>query len=1021
MKSWGTTVLAFLSTLGLSAAVVTPKATDEALVNPGMGFVHYHYSNRLWAYGSQQEPGDTLDWFPGASVIYFRLNWSTLEPEEGVFRWDVIDSYAQPWIAKGKQIAIRVMCCENRYRYSTPEWVRKAGAKGVEYACRPNDAGDWPESGEKLWEPDYTDPVFLAKLEDFLKAFARRYDGDRSVAFVDIGSFGMWGEGHTGYSSQLSFEKTLVAVKTHMDLWRRCLPNTYLVISDDVAMDNECKTDAPAMKYARKLGIGFRDDSIMCNYPPESWFHAGWAQEFAKEMPVVIETGHYNLLDDGRRWTEELFVKSAIDNRASYMSIHGWPEKFLKLNRRAIERINRILGYRLELRRVEYPETVRLGEPVTIVSDWANVGVAPCYRGATLCWTLLDARGAVVWTVTDEKSNARALPPRVEGPDSPVRFSSICHFGLTDTIPVINDGVLVRAKKELPGAFDDLKVPTLKPGSYTLAVSFGTPQGMPEIALPLEGGKGRRYAVGSIAVVGPSAHPVAARVPVGCDPAVMSGKYWALWNDAEQRRIDADIEANRKADATVGVAAPDGAEVRVEQLTHAFRFGAQGFAVGRLKTAELNRRYEENFARLFNQVTISFYWRGFETSPGDCHFDTRSGDREEAFTSGEREKMDPHVRYLASPSRSTDQYLDFAKRHGMVVHGHPLVWGTYGWMIPFWLYDEYCPENEKAFLQLPRKDPNDITRLFAEWDWYNAYKERIKELFERYSEEEIAAKCPVYLANMKRLWAERVARILDYCGDRVDSWDVVNESSGEFEKYGSGRSGKPMFKSNYGLMPADYPLDAFLTAMRHVSAHPKLAINDNQRWETYRRQVDDLVAHGARVDMVGVQYHIFQNEKFLQLVAGEKIGWPYCSTPADFRGIFDTMGGSGRPVNLSEITIPSPGGTSKAKMQQAIAAVNFYRLWFSHPKACGITWWHTLDGADKSGGSENGWAGLMDAEANPKPVYGALYDLIHRQWKTSLTARAVGGKVSFRGFRGHYRLTWKDASGQVVSSETEVE
>jgi len=494
-------VLSVLPAVALTASgvVVTPQATDEALVNPGMGFVHYQFSNRLWAYGSLQEPGDTLDWFPGASVIYMRVNWSTLEPAEGVYRWDVLDTYAQPWIAKGKKVAFRIMCCENRYRYSTPEWVRKAGAKGVEYQCRPNEKGDWPASKEMLWEPDYVDPVFLAKLEHFARAFARRYDGDPSVAFVDIGSFGMWGEGHTYFSSRLSPEATLKAVKIHMDLWRKALPKTYLVISDDVACDNACKTDAPAMKYARKLGIGFRDDSIMCDFPPESWYHAAWAQKFAETTPVVIETGHYNLLGDGR-WTEDLFVKSAIDNRASYMSIHGWPEKFLRENRRAIERINRILGYRLELRRVEYPDVVKVGEPVTVASEWVNVGVAKCYAGATLCWTLLDGAGTVVWTVTDENSNAAALPPKVEGPDRPVRFTSTCSFGFDDMIPVVNDGVLVRAKKELPGRFDDLKVPTLKPGQYTLAVSFGTPQGTPTLALPLEGGLGRRYPVGKVTV-----------------------------------------------------------------------------------------------------------------------------------------------------------------------------------------------------------------------------------------------------------------------------------------------------------------------------------------------------------------------------------------------------------------------------------------------------------------------------------------------------------------------------------------
>ena len=31
-----------------------PEATDEALINPGMGLYYYQYSNRLWAYGSQE-------------------------------------------------------------------------------------------------------------------------------------------------------------------------------------------------------------------------------------------------------------------------------------------------------------------------------------------------------------------------------------------------------------------------------------------------------------------------------------------------------------------------------------------------------------------------------------------------------------------------------------------------------------------------------------------------------------------------------------------------------------------------------------------------------------------------------------------------------------------------------------------------------------------------------------------------------------------------------------------------------
>jgi hypothetical protein len=58
---------------GDDLSVIQPVATKEALINPGMGWVHFHYSNRLWAYGGQQPPGDTLDWFPGCSTIYFRI------------------------------------------------------------------------------------------------------------------------------------------------------------------------------------------------------------------------------------------------------------------------------------------------------------------------------------------------------------------------------------------------------------------------------------------------------------------------------------------------------------------------------------------------------------------------------------------------------------------------------------------------------------------------------------------------------------------------------------------------------------------------------------------------------------------------------------------------------------------------------------------------------------------------------------------------------------------------------------
>ena len=211
------------------AVTVKPENTDEILVNPDMGLVLFHYSNRQWAYGQLQERGDTLGWFPGVSTIYFRLPWCLLEPQEGRYRWDLFDSYAAPWIAAGKQIGFRVTCCESRYTYATPEWVKDAGAKGWFFKMKMAKiyGKDPPGAETDIWEPDYGDPVFLKKLENFLKAMARRYDGKPYVAFMDIGTIGMWGEGHTrAYEREMKAQgrDPREAFHLHYELHRRLFP-----------------------------------------------------------------------------------------------------------------------------------------------------------------------------------------------------------------------------------------------------------------------------------------------------------------------------------------------------------------------------------------------------------------------------------------------------------------------------------------------------------------------------------------------------------------------------------------------------------------------------------------------------------------------------------------------------------------------------------------------------------------------------------------------------------------------------
>ena len=75
------------------------------------------------------------------------------------------------------------------------------------------------------------------------------------------------------------------------------------------------------------------------------------------------------------------------------------------------------------------------------------------------------------------------------------------------------------------------------------------------------------------------------------DNAVMSEAYWKIWNPQVQAKIDADIEANRKADAVFAIpGVPKGTEVKVEQLTHDFIFGAHIFNFDQLGRDDLNEK-----------------------------------------------------------------------------------------------------------------------------------------------------------------------------------------------------------------------------------------------------------------------------------------------------------------------------------------------------------------------------------------------------------------------------------------------
>lgn len=454
-----------------SLVTIRPTDTGAALVNPDMGWTMHFYSNVPSNYGSRLEPSDTVEDFPGLSTVYLRVPWSMVEPEEGRFNWAMLDTPAQRWIAKGKRVAFRITCSENWTPFATPEWVKKAGAKGTYYEW-----GKGPVEKGVLWDPDFGDPVFLGKLDAFLTAMAARYDGSPNVAFIDIGSYGMWGEGHTFGSSRVSEDRADKIVRKHIDMYMNHFPRMLLAINDDVAGSEKPGRHFPLTDYAISKGVTLRDDSIMVQPPPHSWYHSEMAQEFWPKLPVILEHEHYGGSKERGAWGDgSLLLKAVEDYHASYMSIHWWPRIELEANRALIDRINLRMGYRLQLREITWPEKVTVGEAFKVTSKWANAGVAPCYPGGFVALTIKDTQGGIVSVLSDESLDMRTLEVGPPGKAPVKTHESEFRVGLI--------------------------APTTKPGVYNVYVSVGKRDGTPVIALPLPNDDGqRRYRLGQITI-----------------------------------------------------------------------------------------------------------------------------------------------------------------------------------------------------------------------------------------------------------------------------------------------------------------------------------------------------------------------------------------------------------------------------------------------------------------------------------------------------------------------------------------
>jgi Domain of unknown function (DUF4832)/Beta-galactosidase len=442
------------------AVIIRPKEIHDVLINPGMGITTFQRFNGQplnpplsW---SEEGPTERIadpqqkPEFPLTSVSYCRWVWDVIEPKRGEFRWEIIDLALAQAREHGQTLAIRLMPYTDKH--ALPDWYRNSGARR---ANKPSD------KDKNIWQPDYTDPLFLKYWGELVAEAGKRYDGNPFLESVDISSIGYWGEGWSPYMPDFSYQKNLT------DIWFDAFRVTPLLMNFD---------EEHALTYGTQHGAGWRLDCLgdlrhfsdnpyfqpeMLDVYPQQVVRAG-IQDVWQRSPVSLET-----CGTPAEWKRDGFdvdyiLAQALRWHVSTVNVKStpippeWKAQFDDFQKK--------MGYRLILRRLEYPKIVKGGDVMLVHMWWLNAGVAPVYHEARLTMELRSANG----------SAAANIP--------------------------------VDVRKWLPGdaVFDGpIYIPhDLKPGKYSVRIAMLDPRtGKPFIQLAIEGrGPDGWYALGEITV-----------------------------------------------------------------------------------------------------------------------------------------------------------------------------------------------------------------------------------------------------------------------------------------------------------------------------------------------------------------------------------------------------------------------------------------------------------------------------------------------------------------------------------------
>jgi len=376
--------------------VVRPKEIDDVLVNPGIGFMTFQrFNGDALNKGTSWTEGYPIEYqpfkgslenkdHPATSIAYFRVYWKFIEPEEGNYRWDLIDTAMRTAHDRGQTLMLRVAPYGTEKTNDVPEWYRKVPGEATQR-----------ELPDKKWRVDPDNPAYARYFGRMVRALGARYDGHPDLELVDISIVGAWGEGSGSEFLGRAAREEL------MDAYLESFRKTPLVIQP---------TDEKTNAYASSRGqVGWRVDCLgdmrgfsnswchMYDLYPQQIIKLG-LQDAWKTQPVTMEACWVMQHWKNKNWDVDYIIEqslkwhiSSFNNKSSAVPAEWWPQ---------VNRWLKKMGYRFVLRKFTFPASVPPAGQIAFTSWWENKGVAPCYREFPLALRLRNASHSAV-LITD--------------------------------------------------------------------------------------------------------------------------------------------------------------------------------------------------------------------------------------------------------------------------------------------------------------------------------------------------------------------------------------------------------------------------------------------------------------------------------------------------------------------------------------------------------------------------------------------------------------------------------------------